>query len=97
MKVTKTAINRKLDPAFNFALLRKDKNEEVSFFINTTRLPSTTDIDELKNQGCTRVTPLVGNMLTASAKLGSIPQITALDFVLLLQLGSKIENPLNQP
>ncbi|MBI3591741.1 MAG: hypothetical protein HY094_10240 [Candidatus Melainabacteria bacterium] len=77
---------------FDLALLKEDPNKEVRFFVKSTHTLTQDEIEKLKKEGCTIVNPIADGIIsTASAKLGSILQISALDFVDCLQMGSKVE------
>lgn len=86
MKPIKTEpISPKIDPYYY--LLKEDRknDEEVNFFINSTHLLTNDEIEKLGKEGCS-VSSIIGNISTASAKLGAIPNIAALDFITYLEM-----------
>ena len=90
MNVTRTEISQKIDPYYYFLQDEKQENDEITFFINSTNLLTEDEIGKLKNEGCSRVSPIAGNISTAAAKLGSIPRIAALDFVSYLEMARQM-------
>ena len=90
MKVTRTEMHQKIDPYYYFLKNTKKDDDEVSFFINSTHPLAQSEVDKLKQEGCTRVSPIVDKISTASAKLGSIPNIAALDFVSYLEMARQL-------
>ncbi|OGI06489.1 MAG: hypothetical protein A3F80_01710 [Candidatus Melainabacteria bacterium RIFCSPLOWO2_12_FULL_35_11] len=91
MKLTDTrAINQKIDPYYYSLKDTTKDDEEVSFFINSTHPLTNDEIENLKKEGCTRVSLVVNNISTASAPIGLIPQIAALDFISLIEMSRKL-------
>lgn len=87
MQINNVDIYKKLDAPFASKLSSGDENEEVDFFIRATHPITVEEIKTLENSGCTVSASQVNkDIATASAKLGSIPNIASLDFIRLLNL-----------
>lgn len=91
MKLIKTEpISPKIDPYYYSLKEDRKDDDEVNFFINSTHPLKQDEIEKLKNEGCSRVSPIVDNISTASAKLGAIPNIAALDFITYLEMARQM-------
>ncbi|MBI3591742.1 MAG: hypothetical protein HY094_10245 [Candidatus Melainabacteria bacterium] len=85
MRVTSIPNDPKIDLALRSAFIRQGPSREAHFILESIRTLGNSEINQLKKEGC-EVTPLAGNLYSAIAKLGSIFQIAALDFIKYLEL-----------
>ncbi len=92
MQITNQSIFAKLGASFAVKLESGLQDEQVSFFAHFKQPLTDEQIKQLTDVGCDLPSDAVSKKLTtASAKLGNISHIAALDFIKLLNLSQQLD------